>query len=63
MFRMGKVWGYLVECHVVLDVVCLFFGFGVVPGDVCDGLAVDVSVVVRGGSESRTSWLAYQMAA
>jgi len=40
----------LVECHVVLDFVRLFFGFGVVPGDVPDGFAVDSSVVVRGSS-------------
>jgi len=44
----------LVERHVVLDVIRLFFGLGVVPGDVWDGFSVDGSVVVRGGSFPRT---------
>ena len=42
---------YLVKRNVVLDVVRLFFGFGVIPRDVLDGFAVDSGVVVCGSSE------------
>jgi len=40
----------LVEGNVVLDVVCLFFRFGVVPRDVWDGFALNGGIVVRSGS-------------
>jgi len=53
VMRGGK--RYLVERDVVLDVVRFFLGFGVVPGDVCDGLAIDGGVVVRGGPEREIS--------
>ena len=42
---------YLVERNVVLDVVCLFFGLWIIPGDVTDEFAVDVDVIVRGDPE------------
>ena len=42
---------YLVECDVVLDVFRFVLGFGVVPGNVLDGFAVDNGIVVRGGPE------------
>lgn len=54
---------YLVERNVVLDVVCLFFGLGVIPGDILDGFAVDGCVVVRSGSERGFARSAYQMVA
>jgi len=42
---------YLGECDVVLDVGCFLFGFGVVPGDILNRVAVDGGVIVSGGSE------------
>lgn len=51
---------YLVECNVVLDVVRLFFGVGVIPGDVLDDFAVDDGVIVRGDSERGMSQSVYR---
>jgi hypothetical protein len=40
-----------VEYNVVLDAVCFPLGFGVVPGDVLDGLTANGGIVVRGESK------------
>ena len=49
--RGGRVRTHLVKRNVVLDVVRLFFGFGVIPCDVLDEFPVDSGVVISGSSE------------